>query len=140
VILCCGTLASTCLQAAESLQHDGLKIGVVNARFVKPIDREMIARAVRECAFVVTVEEGALMGGFGSAVLEAACDAGLETCRIHRLGIGDEFVEHGDRQELLAHLGLNAAEIARVCRELASPDVPSGEFQSETIGGETRPT
>ena len=75
-------------------------------------------RAVRECPLVVTVEEGALMGGFGSAVLEAAADAGLEAGRIHRLGIPDQFIEHGDRSELLAGLGLDARGIARACREL----------------------
>ena len=70
-------------------------------------------RAVRECPLVVTVEEGALMGGFGSAVLEAAADAGLDAGRIHRLGIPDQFIEHGDRSELLAGLGLDAQGIAR---------------------------
>jgi 1-deoxy-D-xylulose-5-phosphate synthase len=138
VILCCGTVAPTCLQAAESLQHDGLNIGVVNARFVKPIDRALITRAIQECGFLVTVEEGALMGGFGSAVLETACDAGLPTHRIRRLGIKDEFVEHGDRQELLAHLGLNAAGIAQVCRDLASRNAASGSPQHQPVGGGAR--
>jgi 1-deoxy-D-xylulose-5-phosphate synthase len=66
---------------------------------------------------VVTVEEGALMGGFGSAVLEAAADAGLDAGRVRRLGIPDTFVEHGGRQELLADLGLDVAGIVRTCRQ-----------------------
>ncbi|MFV1966914.1 MAG: 1-deoxy-D-xylulose-5-phosphate synthase [Pirellulaceae bacterium] len=135
VILCCGTLASDCLQAAESLRRDGLDVGVVNARFVKPIDRDVIARAIRECAFVVTVEEGARMGGFGSAVLETACDAGWETRRVCRLGIGDEFVEHGDRRELLADLGLDATGIAKVCRQWASQNAAPRDLKSETVAG-----
>jgi 1-deoxy-D-xylulose-5-phosphate synthase len=122
VILCFGTLLSDCLKAADLLAADGLEVGVVNARFVKPIDRDMVERAIRECGFIVTVEEGCLMGGFGSAVLEAACEMGLETSRIKRLGIPDRFIEHAERGELLAELGLDASGIAAACRELASRD------------------
>jgi 1-deoxy-D-xylulose-5-phosphate synthase len=118
-ILCFGTLLADCLKAAEGLHADGLDVGVINARFAKPIDREMVERAVRECGFVVTVEEGCLMGGFGSAVLEAANELGLETSRIKRLGIPDQYIEHGERSELLADLGMNATGIAAACRELA---------------------
>ena len=57
------------------------------------------------------------MGGFGSAVLEAASDAGLDTSRVRRLGIPDRFIEHGGRSELLADLGLDAAGIVRACRQ-----------------------
>jgi 1-deoxy-D-xylulose-5-phosphate synthase len=119
MILCCGTLLADCLKAAEQLREEGLDCGVVNVRFIKPLDREMVERAMREAAFVVTVEEGCLMGGFGSAVLEAACDMGLDTSRLHRLGLPDEFIEHAERGELLADLRLDTAGIARTCRELA---------------------
>jgi 1-deoxy-D-xylulose-5-phosphate synthase len=118
-ILCFGTLLADCLQAADLLAAEGLEVGVVNARFAKPLDREMVERAIRECSFVVTVEEGCLIGGFGSAVLEAASDMGLDTSRIKRLGIPDRFIEHGERSELLADLGLDSAGIASACRELA---------------------
>jgi len=118
-ILCFGTLLADCLQAADLLAAEGLEIGVVNARFAKPLDREMIERAIRDCGFVVTVEEGCLLGGFGSAVLEAASDMGLDTSRIKRLGIPDRFIEHGERSELLADLGLDPTGIASACRELA---------------------
>jgi 1-deoxy-D-xylulose-5-phosphate synthase len=120
VILGCGTLVSDCLKASERLRDDGLDVGVVNVRFIKPIDRQLVEQAIRECPFVLTVEEAALTGGFGSAVLEAASDAGLDTSAIHRLGIPDQFVEHGDRDELLADLGLDADGIARVCRRVSS--------------------
>ena len=66
---------------------------------------------------MVTVEEGQLMTGFGSAVLEAANDAGLSTAHVHRLGMPDSYVEHGERGELLADLGLDAAGIARAFKE-----------------------
>jgi 1-deoxy-D-xylulose-5-phosphate synthase len=68
---------------------------------------------------VVTVEEGCLMGGFGSALLEVANDAGLSTAHIKRLGLPDRFVEHGERGELLAELQLDAPGIAAACQELA---------------------
>jgi 1-deoxy-D-xylulose-5-phosphate synthase len=67
----------------------------------------------------VTVEEAALMTGFGSALLEAAADAGLDASRVRRLGIPDQFIEHGERGELLADLGLDAAGIAAACRAMA---------------------
>ena len=102
-------------------------MGVINARFVKPLDAERFLRAVRETGFVVTVEEASLMGGFGSAVLEAAADAGLDTSHVRRLGIPDKFIEHGERGELLADLGLDAAGIAAACRALAK--------QTNVLGG-----
>jgi 1-deoxy-D-xylulose-5-phosphate synthase len=114
-----GSLFTDCVAAAEKLQKDGLDIGVINARFAKPLDTETILRAVRECPFVVTIEESSLVGGFGSAVLEAACDAGLNTSHIKRLGIPDQFIEHGNRADLLDSLGLSAAGLIRLCRELA---------------------
>ena len=92
---------------------------VVNARFVKPLDEETILPMLRQSPFVITVEEGSLTGGFGSAVLESAADAGIATRGLQRLGIADHFVEHGQREELLAELGLDASGIAAACRKMA---------------------
>ena len=116
-LIACGTLLGACVAAAKRLAADGFDFGVINARFVKPLDTATILRAVQESPLVVTVEEGALMGGFGSAVLEAASNAGLDAGHVRRLGIPDQFVEHGSRSELLADLGLDAAGIARSCRQ-----------------------
>jgi len=93
---------------------------VINARFLKPLDTETILKAINECHFVITVEEAALAGGFGSAVLEAAADAGVDTRCVRRLGIPDQFVEHGERDELLADLGLDVGGIVEKCWELAA--------------------
>ncbi len=120
MIVACGTMLSAATEAANLVRHEGLDVGVVNARFVKPLDTQVILRAVKECAWVVTVEEGTLCGGFGSAVLEAAADAGLDTRRVRRVGIPDRFIEHADRLELLSSLGLDVPGIARVCRQLAA--------------------
>jgi 1-deoxy-D-xylulose-5-phosphate synthase len=122
-IVCAGALLPACLEAARILRDEGINVAVVNARFVKPIDADVVLLAVRDCGFVVTVEEAALMGGFGSAVLEAASDAGLDTSRVRRLGIPDQFIEHAERGELLADLGLDATGIAAMCRVLAKVKV-----------------
>jgi len=119
MLIACGTLLGSCLKAADQLRASGLDVGVINARFVKPLDRDVILRAIESCPLVLTVEEGALMTGFGSAVLEAAGDAGLNAQHVRRLGIPDRFIEHGERDDLLASLGLDTAGIARHCRELA---------------------
>jgi 1-deoxy-D-xylulose-5-phosphate synthase len=111
-----GTLVNTCVAAARKLREDGLHIGVINARFVKPLDKELILRAVETLPVVVTVEEGTLEGGFGSAVLEAANGAGLDARNVVRRGIPDRFIEHGDRAELLAELGLDAVGLADTVR------------------------
>src|SRR6185312_7915045 len=112
VFIAYGTLFPACVQAAERLRREGLEVGVINARFAKPLDRTTLLRAVEECPLVVTVEEGTLEGGFGSALLEAANSAGLDTRGIVRLGIPDRFIEHAERPELLAELGLDAKGIA----------------------------
>ncbi len=134
-IVACGTLLVACLEATDRLADEGLHLGVINARFAKPLDKDTILRAVRECPFVVTVEEGQLAGGFGSAVLEAACDAGLATDKIHRLGIPDRYIEHGGRDELLAELGLDAAGIAAACRLRLSNTFISTAAKPQAAGG-----
>jgi 1-deoxy-D-xylulose-5-phosphate synthase len=120
-ILCGGALLEDCRQAARELAKDGLDVGVVNARFVKPIDRDVVRRAIEETGFVITVEEAALAGGFGSAVLEAAAEMRLDTSRTRCLGIPDRFIEHGERGELLSEIQLDVAGIRSACLELSQP-------------------
>lgn len=118
-IIAYGTLMPECVRVAERVRKEkGLDIGIINARFLKPLDQETILRAVRELPFVITIEEGTLEGGFGSAVLEAANQAGLDTSHITRLGLPDRFVEHGERHELLHDLGLDEAGITKKVIEL----------------------
>jgi len=119
LILACGTLLGAALDAAKRLRDEGLEVGVINARFVKPLDTQGILERIEAAPWVVTVEENALPTGFGSAVLEAVSDARLACGPIVRLGLPDRFVEHGERGELLAELGLDAAGIASTCRGLA---------------------
>jgi len=118
-----GTLLANCAAAAKKLKAHGLDIGVINARFVKPLDRETILRAVESLPLVITVEEGTIEGGFGSAVLEAANAAGLDARNVVRCGIPDKFIEHGDRGELLADCGLSVDKLVRLVRSFRGAEV-----------------
>ena len=111
-----GSLFPACVKAAERLRQEGIELGVINARFAKPLDRHTLLRAVEQLPLVVTVEEGTLEGGFGSILLEAANAAGLDTRNILRLGIPDQFIEHAERGELLADLGLDVNGICAAVR------------------------
>ncbi len=95
------------MKAADKLREEGLDVGVINARFCKPLDTGIVLKALNESGFLITVEENTLMGGFGSAVLEAANQAGAGTDHLRCLGIPDQYIEHGERGELLADLGLD---------------------------------
>jgi 1-deoxy-D-xylulose-5-phosphate synthase len=111
-----GTLLPAALQAAHKLREEGLNVAVLNARFAKPIDRETILPLVERMPFVITIEEGTLEGGFGSAVLEACNAEGIDTRTLIRLGIPDRFIEHAERGELLADLGLDVEGLCRTAR------------------------
>ena len=116
-IVAFGSRVHPALEAAEALAADGHTVAVLNARFAKPLDREKILRLAERCRVLLTVEEHAGMGGFGSAVLEVLAEAGSE-CRAHCLAVSDELVEHGSSGAQLAALGLDADGIARAVREL----------------------
>jgi 1-deoxy-D-xylulose-5-phosphate synthase len=120
ILIAFGTLLSSCVKAAAELtSRDNLSVGVINARFAKPLDRATILKALAHATLVVTVEEGALEGGFGSAVLEAANSAGVSGQNVLRLGLPDRFIEHAERGELLDGLGLDGPGIrASVLRAL----------------------
>ncbi len=114
-IVAYGAMLEQALAAAQSLSGD-LDVGVVNARFVKPIDHQMVRETVGRGRFVVTVEEGTKLGGFGSALIESAIEQRLDTRFIHVLALPDEFIQHGDRDDLLERYGLSPAAIAQTCR------------------------
>ena len=125
MLIAFGSLFPACVRAAARLREgDGLEVGVINARFAKPLDRETLLRAVAEIPLVVTVEEGTLEGGFGSALLEAANDAGLDTRHLVRLGLPDRFIEHGERSELLKDLGLDVDGICSKITDCRLQEAP----------------
>lgn len=112
-IVAYGVMCREALDAAELLANEGPEIGVVNARFAKPIDRDMVAAALETGHPLITVEDHTLAGGFGSALLETAQELGLDTRQIVRLGMpAERFTPHGARSAQLAECGLDAAGIA----------------------------
>lgn len=118
-IVAYGSLFSEAVSASKKLQERGYDVGVVNARFAKPLDKTTILRAVEQLPIVLTVEEGMTMGGFGSAVLEAANESGIDASHVAVLGIPDRWVMHADRKEQLAEVGLDADSIVSKFLELA---------------------
>jgi len=127
-IAACGPFVESALEAADILSKDSLDVGVVNVRFVKPLDTETLLEPLRQRQFLVTIEEGVLSGGFGSALLESANEERLDTRNVHRLGIPDRYIEHGERSELLDDLGLNTENLVKVIR--TRPLFPLGESGS----------
>ncbi len=116
-ILAYGALVAHALAAARRLEAEDLFVGVVNARFAKPIDENMVVTAITRGTPVITLEEHSISGGFGSAVLETANRLGLPTDGVIRLGMApDRFYEHGSRADQLAEAGLDAASVAAAVR------------------------
>jgi 1-deoxy-D-xylulose-5-phosphate synthase len=116
-ILAIGVTVMEALKAQKQLAEQGFSVTVVNSRFVKPLDRELLVSLAQRMPLVVTVEENVIHGGFGSAVLECLSDEGVAGARVLRLGIGDSFVEHGSQQVLRAKYGIDAAGIAAAVSE-----------------------
>lgn len=106
-----GSMVYPALQAAEILREHGLEATVVNARFVKPLDTELILPLAKKIGRVVTLEEGCITGGFGSAVAEALLDNGIAV-PVMRIGVPDILVDHAEPAESMAELGLTPAQIA----------------------------
>jgi 1-deoxy-D-xylulose-5-phosphate synthase len=111
-IVAIGVTVQPALKAAALLKERGIAAGVINARFVKPLDRELILAEARRTGCIVTVEENALQGGFGSAVLELLEEERITHVRLKRLGIPDRFIGHGSQAQLRKDLGLDAEGIA----------------------------
>jgi 1-deoxy-D-xylulose-5-phosphate synthase len=106
-----GTMVYPAMQTAEVLSEHGIEATVVNARFVKPLDTELILPLAKKIKRVVTLEEGCLMGGFGSAVAEALLDADI-VVPVKRIGVPDILVEHAEPNESKAELGLTTSQMA----------------------------
>jgi 1-deoxy-D-xylulose-5-phosphate synthase len=122
-IIAIGATVYPALAAAQLLAKQGISATVINARFVKPLDSEMIIQAACRTGALLTVEENALAGGFGSAVLELLEAEGITGIKIKRIGIPDHFIEHGSQAQLRKDLGLDTDGIADAARTLLSRKV-----------------
>lgn len=118
VILAVGAMVYPACAAANTLAAEGIDLAVVNARFIKPLDRDLILSLVRSMGKkIFTVEENTLLGGFGTAVLEMLEEAGMDRAQVVRFGYPDQFIEQGEQPELRKMHGLDAAGIAAGIRK-----------------------
>ncbi len=121
LLIAYGSMVYPALQTAEILREHGIDATVVNARFAKPLDRELLVPLCQQIQKVVTLEEGCLMGGFGSAVLEMLMEEEV-IVPVYRLGVPDILVEHAAPHESLADLGLTPGQMAeRILRRFFAP-------------------
>jgi len=118
VIIAIGNMVKPSIDAAECLKTDGISAAVVNARFVKPLDEELLLKMARKTGRVVTVEEHALQGGFGSALLECLESNRLTGVKTHRIGLPDRFIEHGTQSMLRQKYGLDSDGILASVKDL----------------------
>ncbi|MGA7614788.1 MAG: 1-deoxy-D-xylulose-5-phosphate synthase [Thermoanaerobaculia bacterium] len=125
VIFAIGNEVWPAFRAAEKLaREEGIDVAVINARFIKPIDDDLVIRYCTPGAKVITVEEGSLAGGFGSAIMERVQQLDLPDVSFHRIGIPDEYVHHGTQDVLRAQYDLHSDGIAtRVKKFVLSPNL-----------------
>lgn len=116
-ILAVGSMVYPALKAALEAEKFGLSVEVINARFVKPLDEDLILSSAQKTKRVLLVEENTLIGGFGSAVLELLTDKGIKGIEVKRLGLPDKFIEHGDLKTLHAKYHLNTEGILLKIKE-----------------------
>jgi 1-deoxy-D-xylulose-5-phosphate synthase len=117
-LIALGPMVGLSLESAEQLAELRIQATVLNLRFVKPLDEDLVADIARRCGRIVTVEEGTRMGGMGSAVLEFLADRGIEGVSVRRLGIPDRFIEHGAPQVQREDAGLTPGDITQAARDL----------------------
>jgi len=115
-----GSMVELASRAAEELARDGVDASVINARFVKPLDRELIIKEALRTGRVVTLEENVVSGGFGSAVLELLQSEGHSRVAVRVMGLPDEFVTHGSRAQLLSDCGLALDDVVASARALVT--------------------
>jgi 1-deoxy-D-xylulose-5-phosphate synthase len=116
-IFALGSMVGPAVSASQILEKEGLNAAVVNARFVNPLDEKVLSDFAVKTKKIVCVEEGVLDGGFGSHVLETLERLGIEGVQAKRIGLPNEFIEHGKKEQLLDMYGLNARGIAKSIRE-----------------------
>ena len=132
-----GSMVQAAIEASRILSTRGVSCAVVNARFARPLDQSILTQYAASTGMIVTCEDAALPGGFGSAALEALAQAGMGDVRVVRLGIPDRFIEHGRRDDILAQLGLDgrgiAAAVLRALAERADGKGSGGGIRVSTV-------
>jgi len=121
LILAIGASVAEAMAAHKKLLESGISATVVNARFIKPLDSELILSLAKKIPRLITVEENVLQGGFGSAVIEALADQNVKLDRLTRIGIPDVFVEHGPQEILRAKYGIDSDGIVKAAMAMSTP-------------------
>jgi len=116
-ILALGSMVKIAKEASQELKEKKINPTVVNMRFVKPLDTQLILYLTKKITRIITVEEGILKGGFGSAVIELLQDEGIRNCQVKRIGLPDKFIEQGERERLLKKYGLSREGIIKAVEE-----------------------
>jgi len=116
-IIAIGNLVYQALKAAEDLEKENISIAVINARFIKPLDKDLILDFAKKTGKIITIEENTLIGGFGSAVCELLADKNIPV-KIRRIGLPDKFIEHGDLKTLKRKYGLTSETLKKIALEL----------------------
>ncbi|MBW2147672.1 MAG: 1-deoxy-D-xylulose-5-phosphate synthase [Deltaproteobacteria bacterium] len=119
-VIAIGAMVHPALEAARVLERHGISLEVINSRFVKPLDEELICRSALRTGRLITIEENVLDGGFGSAVLECLERNGVYGVTVKRLGLPDDFLEHGTLDQLRVKCGLDPKGIYRSFRQFAA--------------------
>jgi 1-deoxy-D-xylulose-5-phosphate synthase len=119
-LLAVGSMVDVAVRAADVLAASGVRASVVNARFVKPLDREMILDEVGRTRAIITLEENVVAGGLGAAVLELIRAEGLTDVAARIMALPDAFVTHGSRERLLADCGLTPDDVVDAARAMSA--------------------
>ncbi len=136
-LLAVGPMAYFALEAAAALELEGIEATVVNARFVRPLDGDLVEAVARRCGRLVCVEEHVVRGGFGSAVLEELSARGLRGIRTRLLGLPSAVIDHGDPKLFYREFGLTPPQIAEAARQLVRPRVVRAVGHRQVAGGAT---
>ena len=121
-IIAIGSVVNPAVAAAKRLSEEGINIKVINARFVKPLDEDLILKTAAAINKIITIEENILQGGFGSAILELLAEKNITGIWVKRLGIPDEFVDHATQTEQHHKYGLNEEGIIRTIKEMLAKE------------------
>lgn len=117
-IFAIGDRVMPAVQLSQKLEEDGISAKVINARFIKPIDRQMIQEIVQNIPLVITIENNSIIGGFGSGISEILSELGPRETVFKRFGLPDQFVSHGSIQDLLTDVGLDLDQMSEAVRSL----------------------
>jgi 1-deoxy-D-xylulose-5-phosphate synthase len=135
VVLAVGTMVQEALRAGELLRQQGIRLAVINARFVKPFDQDILSDILRRASVILTAEEGSVRGGFGQAIADYLLSHQYRG-KFQVLGVPDDFITHGTRAELLGEIALEAEDIAQKVESLCnqvSVDIPASRVTNGSL-------